>query len=113
MDRLQKTFSKGIPDRVPVFPNIETWVMHYAKVSLKEAFTKDPDILYSAFKKVADEIYLDGFFRISNIIQLNMMEQEKKLSETLEDMKKGYFKNVPEVEADVMMRRMVNRLLSR
>src|SRR5690554_6058086 len=75
MNRLQTAFSKGIPDRVPVLPNIETWIMHYAGVSLKDAFTKDPEILFSAFKKVADEIYLDGFFGTSNIIPLKMMKK--------------------------------------
>ncbi|MBF7097514.1 uroporphyrinogen decarboxylase family protein [Alkalibacter mobilis] len=75
MNRLQTAFSKGIPDRVPVLPNIETWIMHYAGVSLKDAFTKDPEILFSAFKKVADEIYLDGFLGTSNIIPLKMMKK--------------------------------------
>ncbi|WP_269747931.1 hypothetical protein [Alkalibacter mobilis] len=41
------------------------------------------------------------------------MEQNKKVSETLEELKQGYFKEVPEEDADMLIRKMINTLLTR
>lgn len=73
LDRLNKALDHGTPDRVPVFPILETWQYFAAGVNFVDAMTKDPNICFSAFQKVSDEVYLDAFFGTANSVPLKMM----------------------------------------
>jgi uroporphyrinogen-III decarboxylase len=74
LQRINDVVNRKIPDRVPVVPNAETYVYQYAGVSLKDAFTKDPEIAIGAFKKFSDDIYVDALLGNSNIVPLDMMQ---------------------------------------
>ncbi|WP_256436409.1 hypothetical protein [Alkalibacter rhizosphaerae] len=41
------------------------------------------------------------------------MDLNKNVSEALEALKKDYFKNIPEADADMLIRKMINTLLTR
>ncbi|MEG0377975.1 MAG: hypothetical protein RR614_05785, partial [Eubacterium sp.] len=73
--RLNKAFNKKTPDRIPIMPNIETWMYHYAGISLKDAFTKSPDLLFEGIKKFTDDVYVDGIFGVSNSVPVKMFER--------------------------------------
>ena len=60
--RLNAAVDGKEPDIVPVFPCLETWQYFVAGVNFVDAMTKDPDICFSAFKTVSDNVYLDAFF---------------------------------------------------
>jgi hypothetical protein len=70
--RFKDVMAGKIPDRVPVLPNAETWVFHFAKVSIKKAFTEDNNVLFEAIKKYSESVYSDGILSISNTIPLKM-----------------------------------------
>lgn len=72
--RFTDVLAGKIPDRVPVLPNIETWMFHYTGVSIRKAFLEDSDLLFSAFQKLQETVYTDGVLSISNTIPLKMGE---------------------------------------
>lgn len=73
MNRIQRVINNQIPDRVPIIPNIETWVYSYADVNLKEALTANASLAVNAFRKFNEEIYVDALLGNSNIIPFEMM----------------------------------------
>lgn len=74
LKRFCDVMSGQIPDRVPVLPNIETWMFHYTNTSIKKAFTEDNKVLFDAFKKFDENVYTDGVLSISNTLPLKMGE---------------------------------------
>ncbi len=70
--RFTDVMTGKIPDRVPVLPNTETWIFHYAGISIKKAFAEDADLLFEAFKIFDKDVYTDGVLSISNTFPLNM-----------------------------------------
>ena len=73
-NRVKSVMLKQQPDRVPVVPNMETYVYRYANVNLKEALTNDVDLAVDAFKKTTKDIYLDAILGNSNIIPFKVMD---------------------------------------
>ena len=73
LTRINKAIDKEIPDRIPVLPYMDTWMFHYAGISVKEAYTKDPEILFQGIKKFTDEFYVDGLMGSSNIIPIKAL----------------------------------------
>lgn len=74
LNRIHTAARKETPDRVPVLPNIETWVYQYAGVSVREAFLNDENAAVEAFRKFNEDVYVDGMLGTSNIVPLKMME---------------------------------------
>lgn len=73
-NRVKSVMLKQQPDRVPVVPNMETYVYRYANVNLKEALKNDVDLAVDAFKKTTKDIYLDAILGNSNIIPFKVMD---------------------------------------
>ncbi len=73
LKRTQIAVNKGIPDRIPVLPYMDTWMMHYANIPVKKAFTEDPEYLFQTFKKFTDDFYVDGVLGICNIIPIKVL----------------------------------------
>lgn len=70
--RFRDVLAGRLPDRVPVLPNIETWMFHHTGISIREAFLENPDSLFEAFRRLNEELYLDGVLSISNTFPLKM-----------------------------------------
>ena len=70
--RFRDVLAGRLPDRVPVLPNIETWMFHHTGVGIRKAFTEDADSLFEAFRLLNEELYLDGVLSISNTFPLKM-----------------------------------------
>ncbi|NTW72220.1 MAG: hypothetical protein HGA49_08280 [Eubacteriaceae bacterium] len=66
--------SNKIPERVPLWPFVETWVFHYANISVKDAFLKDNNLLFNAYKKFYDDIPVDALASFSNTVPFKMSE---------------------------------------
>lgn len=64
--------SHKIPDRVPLCPFVETWALHYAGISIKDAFLNDNNLLFEAIKKYTDDVPVDGVASISNTVPFKM-----------------------------------------
>ncbi|MDO4288000.1 MAG: uroporphyrinogen decarboxylase family protein [Eubacterium sp.] len=73
-NRVKSVMLKQKPDRVPVVPNMETYVYRYANVNLKEALTNDVNLAVNAFKKTTTDIYVDAILGNSNIIPFKVMD---------------------------------------
>lgn len=74
LNRIKDVIHGRTPDRVPIVPNMETYVYSYAGVNLKKALTDDIDLAVSAFKKTTDDIYMDATLSNSNIIPFKVMD---------------------------------------
>ena len=72
LQRFDDTLSRKIPDRVPVIPNMGTWMYHAAGVSIKKAFTEDPNEIFKAAKYLNDNIVMDGLMSTSNTLPLRV-----------------------------------------
>ena len=70
--RFRDVLAGKLPDRVPVLPNIETWMFHHTGIGIREAFTENADALFEAFRLLNEELYLDGVLSISNTFPLKM-----------------------------------------
>ncbi|WP_392886876.1 uroporphyrinogen decarboxylase family protein [Eubacterium limosum] len=88
LDRLNKTIEKGTADRVPVLPIMETWAAFYGGANLEDAYVKNPNTLFNAYKKINETIYLDGILENGNLIPLKMMSNFGEGIYTLTD--KGF-----------------------
>ncbi|MCR3921215.1 MAG: hypothetical protein NUK65_01705 [Firmicutes bacterium] len=71
--RVLNAVERNIPDRVPVMPMLEEWVIHNAKISLKEAFYESADTNFEAYKKTFSQIYVDAQWGNMNILPLKVM----------------------------------------
>jgi len=78
LQRFDDVMSRKLPDRVPIIPNMNTWMYHYAGVSIKKAFTEDPEEMFRAAKYLNDTVPMDGLISTSNTLPINMA---KKLGE--------------------------------
>lgn len=72
LQRFDDTLSRKIPDRVPVIPNMGTWMYHAAGVSIKKAFTEDANEIFKAAKYLNDNIPMDGLMSTSNTLPLRV-----------------------------------------
>lgn len=73
LNRINKAIDKEIPDRIPVLPYMDTWMFHNAGISVKDAYTKDPEILFQGVKNFTDDFYVDGLMGSSNIIPIKAL----------------------------------------
>lgn len=72
LQRFDDVMCRKIPDRVPIIPNMNTWMYQYAGVSVKKAFTEDSNEIFRATKYLNDTIPLDGLVSTSNTIPINL-----------------------------------------
>lgn len=72
LTRLDDVLSHRIPDRVPVVPNMDTWIYHYAGTSVKKAFLEDPDEIFRTVRHVHDTIPIDCLSSTSNTFPVKM-----------------------------------------
>ena len=75
LQRFDDVMSRRIPDRVPIIPNMNTWMYHLAGVSVKTAFTEDPNEIFRAAKHLNDTLPLDGLVSTSNTIPINLAKK--------------------------------------
>lgn len=64
--------NKKIPERVPLCPFVETWVFHYANISIKDAFMNDNNLLFKALNKFIEDVPVDAIGSISNTVPFKM-----------------------------------------
>ena len=74
LQRFDDEMSRKIPDRVPVIPNMNTWMYHFAGVSVKKAFLEDPNEIFNAAKYMTDRIPMDALMSTSNTVPLKVAE---------------------------------------
>ena len=74
LQRFDDVMSRKIPDRVPVIPNMNTWMYHFAGVSVKKAFLEDPNEIFNAAKYMTDRIPMDALMSTSNTVPLKVAE---------------------------------------
>ncbi|MBF7097455.1 uroporphyrinogen decarboxylase family protein [Alkalibacter mobilis] len=72
-NRVVSAVRREIPDRVPVMPMVEEWVMHHADISLIEAFKNSPDANFEAYKKTFTDVYVDAQWGNMNIFPIDVM----------------------------------------
>lgn len=72
MKRFDDVMSRKIPDRVPIIPNMNTWMYHHAGISVKKAFTEDNNEIVKAAKYLNETVPLDGLMSTSNTLPINM-----------------------------------------
>lgn len=71
--RFDAAMRREIPDRVPIVPNMGTWMYHQSGVSVRRAFMEDPDeIVRAAAWLNATLPMMDGLISTSNTIPLNL-----------------------------------------
>ena len=71
--RFDAVMNKRIPDRVPIIPNMGTWMYHQSGVSVRRAFTEDPDEIVRAAAWLNDALpMMDGLISTSNTIPINL-----------------------------------------
>ena len=75
LQRFDDVMIRRIPDRVPIIPNMNTWMYHLAGVSVKTAFTEDPNEIFRAAKHLNDTLPLDGLVSTSNTIPINLAKK--------------------------------------
>ena len=75
LQRFDDVMSRKIPDRVPVIPNTNTWMYLYSGVSVKKAFTEDPDEIFRAAKYMVDTVPMDALMSTSNTVPLNLAKK--------------------------------------
>ncbi len=73
LNRIQSAVDKKVPDRIPVLPYMDTWMMHYANIGIKKAFTEDPEYLFQSIKKFTDDFYVDALMGVCNIIPIKVL----------------------------------------
>ncbi len=78
LQRFDDVMSRKIPDRVPVIPNMNTWMYQYAGISVKKAFLEDPDEIFNAAKFMTERIPMDGLMSTSNTVPLKLAENVGK-----------------------------------
>ncbi|MDO4275588.1 MAG: uroporphyrinogen decarboxylase family protein [Eubacteriales bacterium] len=72
LKRFDDVLSRRVPDRVPVIPNVDTWIYHYAGVSVKEAFLKDSDKIFQTVKFFDENVPVDGIMGTANTFPVKM-----------------------------------------
>ena len=70
LQRFDDVMSRKIPDRVPVMPQINTWMYHFAGVSIRKAFIEDPNEIFRAAKYMVERVPLDAIMDISNTVPI-------------------------------------------
>lgn len=66
--RFDDVMNRRIPDRVPIIPNVGTWMYFASGVSIRRAFLEDPNEIFNAAKYVADRVPMDVLMSTSNTI---------------------------------------------
>lgn len=72
LQRFDDVLSRRIPDRVPIIPNMNTWMYHHAGVSIQKAFTEDNSEIFRAAKYLNDTVPMDGLLSTSNTLPIKM-----------------------------------------
>ena len=75
LTRFDDVLSRRIPDRVPIIPNMNTLMYHYADISIKKAFVEEPDAIFQAAKHLDDNVPMDGLLSTSNTLPIRMAEK--------------------------------------
>lgn len=75
LQRFDTVLNRNIPDRVPIIPNMNTWMYHYAGVSIQKAFVEDPNEIFRAAKHLNDTVPMDGLLSTSNTLPIHMAEK--------------------------------------
>ncbi len=70
--RFDDVMNRRIPDRVPIIPNMGTWMYFVSGVSIRRAFLEDPNEIFNAAKYVADRVPMDVLMSTSNTIPVAM-----------------------------------------
>ena len=73
--RFDDVMSRKLPDRVPVVPNMNTWMYQFAGISVKKAFTEDPEEIFRAAKYMTEHVPMDALMSTSNTVPLNLAEK--------------------------------------
>lgn len=58
--RFDDVMSRKLPDRVPVVPNMNTWMYQFTGISVKKAFTEDPEEIFRAAKYMTEHVPMDA-----------------------------------------------------
>ncbi len=74
LQRFDDVMSRRIPDRVPVIPNMNTWMYQFSGISVKKAFLEDPNEIFNAAKYMTDRIPMDALMSTSNTVPLKVAE---------------------------------------
>lgn len=75
LQRFDDVLSHKLPDRVPIIPNMNTWMYHYAGLSVQKAFVEDANVQFEAAKHLVDNMPLDGLMSTSNTVPLKLAEK--------------------------------------
>ncbi|MDO4275587.1 MAG: uroporphyrinogen decarboxylase family protein [Eubacteriales bacterium] len=75
LTRFDDVLSRKLPDRVPIIPNMNTWMYHYAGISVKKAFSEDAGLQFEAAKHLTDNMPIDGLMSTSNTVPLKLAEK--------------------------------------
>ena len=73
--RFDDVMNRKLPDRVPVVPNMNTWMYQFAGISVKKAFTEDADEIFRAAKYMTEQIPMDALMSTSNTVPLNLAKK--------------------------------------
>lgn len=73
--RFDDVMSRKLPDRVPVVPNMNTWMYQFTGISVKKAFTEDPEEIFRAAKYMTEHVPMDALMSTSNTVPLNLAEK--------------------------------------
>lgn len=75
LKRFDDVLSRRIPDRVPIIPNMNTWMYHYAGISVTKAFEEDANLMFEATKYLVDNVPMDGLMSTSNTVPLKLAKK--------------------------------------
>ncbi|KPU44508.1 uroporphyrinogen decarboxylase (URO-D) [Oxobacter pfennigii] len=59
VERMEKVYNRGIPDRVPVYSMVDNYAIHYAGYTLKEVI-EDEEKQYRAYEKIMLDFFWDS-----------------------------------------------------
>lgn len=74
LQRFDDVMCRRRPDRVPIIPNMGTWMYFNAGVSVRRAFLEDPNEIVRAAKHLADRVPMDALMSTSNTIPIAMAQ---------------------------------------
>lgn len=75
LGRFDDVMCRRLPDRVPVIPNMGTWMYFDAGVSIRRAYLEDPGEIVRAAKHLTDRVPMDALMSTSNTIPIAMAQK--------------------------------------
>lgn len=73
--RFDDVMNRRLPDRVPVIPNMNTWMYQFAGISVKKAFMEDANEIFHAAKYLTEHVPMDALMSTSNTVPLNLAKK--------------------------------------